>query len=465
MLLVTLAIPLFGAAAQAAPAPSAGSGVQQWAYGADKWVNASITTTNATATIHAFLGWHVIFTATNTSTSTFELEAQRTIGASYFADLCVPNCSAPKMHMNLTVTGWETDAGFANFTTNGTVYENGTAVQALAFENASSQSAGNLSEAMSFSGMMHNMTLSASQAFTLAGHSNAAIRFTPALGLVPWNVQANDTWNASSAFSAQGAWGASWSAQRTGFTGVTVRSSGHAGAQVNASGNVSVYGEDLGLITLDNGQTVPEIVLAVYGPFDDADGVILIPHDFDLFGSAHHEWDGSALAGQGVATAKLDLAIDRFHHRAQFTAAASTYVSGSTSLALTAAPSGGATPAATAAPTEVQAQPETVPQAKSGSACLVNACPTASTGRTFGSLIPLVAIALVALAVVGTISVVEWRVWSKRRAERGLLGSYGQVPTSGLPPAGAVLTKPSEVRVPYTPPPKTPQEPGEPPQS
>src|SRR5262249_6316903 len=135
--------------ATAAQAPAASLSTEQWAYGAEAWSNASVNLPNATLSVHGFLGWHVVLTATNVSSTMRAWEAQRTMAGSFFADYCQPNCTAPAAHGNLSVLGWEQDTGFANITSNAVVYEHGTPVAAFGIANASFRNAGDLTEALS----------------------------------------------------------------------------------------------------------------------------------------------------------------------------------------------------------------------------------------------------------------------------------------------------------------------------
>lgn len=459
-LMVTLVIPALALPASATPVAAAGSvnASTQWAYGTEKWVNVTITLPNATYSAQAFFGWHVVFTATNTSNTTIELEVQRAMLATYHASLCAPNCSSPTLQGNLSVKGWEKNAAFANLTTTAQVHENGTAAAALGILNASSQSSGNLSESLSILATIGGVHRTASANFDLAGHASSSIDFTPALGLVPWNLSSGLTWNSTSAFTAQGAWSIAYSWTRTTFAGAHLNASGNPSGNVNASGSVSIVGKDLGSITLNNGKTVPVIGLLVFGPFDDVDGVILVPHDFDVFGGMGHAYGHFVLAGEVVVTSKVDVFVDAIHHRAVFEAAATTDGPQDASLmtavggTVVAGPASGP---AGPAPTEFQAQPESVPTAQHASSCLVGSCPSSAASAASGWAFVLV-IGLVIAAVLGTVSVVEYRAWRLRHgplAEKpGTTGPIREV--TSAPPPGAYISFPGT--------PTAPQ-PGEPP--
>ncbi|MGI0132187.1 MAG: hypothetical protein ACREDK_03710 [Thermoplasmata archaeon] len=441
-LLVALVVPAVAPSASAAPVLPAGGAPQQWAYGAENWANHSVTVPNGTYTSHAFYGWQVIFTATNTSPTTVMLEAERTMGAYLYTQFCSPSCASPMIFGNLSLVAHEHDAGFANLTYNATVYENGTASAAIGIVDASSQGASSLNESFVFRATHGNLTRSTAYALRVTGHSQASVAFGPSLGLVPWNAQRGLSWNSSAPFTAQGGWAINWSAQRTGYLGGTLNLSGNPSGAVHGNGTVALFGHDWGNVTLRNGLTVPAISLTLVGPFDDHEGVILVPHDFDMFGGNHMAYESESLGMQSAATAKVDFALDALHHRVHIAASATDFASSDSSLGPMIGASTGAQPAATGtSPTEVQGQPEGVAQAQQASNCLNRGCPSspAAGGIVHGAVLGVLVVGLIAIAIIGTVAVVEYRAWAARRLAKGLPGSYGQVPTSGLPPPGAAL--------------------------
>jgi hypothetical protein len=456
-MLALLIVPGLAVPASATPTPLSGAASQQWAYGAQKWVNVSATYGNATYDAHAFFGWHVVWTATNTSATTTQLEVQRTVQGSYYADLCSPNCANATNSGNLTIVGWETDTGFANLTDAATVTMNGSQVPAVGLLNANAQVAGNISESLTLV-LAHHGTSKTS--LNVAGSAHASVSLTPALGLVPINVSTGDRWNSSSAFAAAGAWTIGFTYAHQAFGGGLTSAARTVNGSVNASGTVNLAGGDLGAITLANGATVPVIALAWSGPFDDVDGVILVPHDFDLFGSGDHAWAGDALGSESVATTQVDVSVDAAH-RMHIVAAATAFDSSDSSLATQSAPSEVAGPAsASSGPTVLQAQPESVSAAQQGSSCLLGHCtaPAASTGNALA--LGLI-VGLVVVVVVGSVSVIEYRVWARRRAERGSPAAGGPIRNvTHLPPNGAVMGNPAN-----PPPPATVPGPRYPPQN
>ena len=433
-LLALLVAPALAAPASASPTALAGSNTQQWAYGAQKWVNVTENFGNATYDAHAFFGWQVIFTATNTSATTVALEAQRTLMGSYYAELCSPNCSNPSaVYGNLSVVGWERDAGFANLTTTASVYENGSAVPAVGLSNASAQISGNISEQLTARLATSMFNGSTSSSLFVNGAAHHDVSFSPSLGLVPQNVSSGDEWNSSAAFVASGGWSivANWA--HTSFAGTKSSGSFTPSGSVESNGTVQLNGADIGSVTLRNGQTVPAIAIEWSGPFDDMDGVILVPHDFDMFGTGGHAWASEGLLTQAAATSNIDIGLDAAHHL-RVVAAATAFSESDTSLSTQASSRSGPAPAAaTTGATELQAQPESVAQAQSASGCYVSQCAPASAASGIGSLGVALLVGLVVAVVVGSVSVIEYRVWARRRA--GASSSSATRPA--VPPAGA----------------------------
>jgi hypothetical protein len=423
-----LLVPGLVAPASASPAPLTGGTSQQWAYGAQKWVNVTVDYPNATYSAHAFFGWNVVFTATNTSTTTVELEAQRTMVGDYYATLCSPTCAAPTAQGNLSITAWEKDTGFANLTTTASVYESGTAVPAVGLMNDSARVAGNISESVWLKVQHGATTLTASTELFIAGSAESAVSFSPALGLVPLNTTTGSTWNSSSNISAAGSWSATANWYHTSVLGSTSSGSFTPSGSVSGTGTVALQGADLGNVTLANGASSRVIALAWSGPFDCDDGIILIPHAFDLFGSATHVWGSDELGATIVATSDLDIAIDSFHH-IHLNAATTSFGSTDTSLSTaTAATTVGPSPASVSTPSTVlQAQPESVAAAQSSNACDLGQCGPVTTAAAGAPIGLVLVIGLVAALVVGSVSVIEYRVWARKRAERGQVGTSSPI--------------------------------------
>jgi hypothetical protein len=450
VVVLAMVLPALAAAASGSPVAPASptsaatttsaSATQQWAYGGAKWVNVSLQLGNASYASHAFFGWQVVYTATNTSNGSVELEAQRTMGASLFASFCAPNCTAPRTAGNLSIRGHETDTGFANLTSLSQVYVNGTATAAVGIDNASSTGSAALNESYSLTTAGRTGT----GHLAVTGSSHGAVSFAPSLGLVPWNVTPNETWNSSAAYVASGAWALNYQFSSSPLVGPATSGSGNPTGNASGTGTVDLMGADLGTVTLANGRTVPVIAIAITGPFDDVDGFILVPHGFEIFGTGHHDWDDHAFGAQAVATSRLDVALDTTGHRFQVVASATSYAGSDSTLSPgTSVPSASPTTSSPTASALVQGQPETVASAQKASTCLTTSCTTTTSAAGF--LLPFLLVGLVAAAVIGTVGVVEYRAWARRRSGGGqLVGGYSQqVPSSpGLPPPPTGPTPP-----------------------
>src|SRR5271170_2289936 len=132
--LLALAVgPALAGTASAAPVqPAFISPATQWAYGGQGSVTGTVTSGANTLTWNATFGWTVIYTATNTSASTVELEEQRTVGIQVTSTLTGPNVTA-----TYTYLGTEVDTAFVNLTNESTVYVAGVPVAALGINNES----------------------------------------------------------------------------------------------------------------------------------------------------------------------------------------------------------------------------------------------------------------------------------------------------------------------------------------
>ena len=444
LVLALLVVPALAAPAEASPVPLGASNTQQWAYGAEKWVNVTINLPNATYTQTAFFGWQVVFTATNTSATTQAWEVQRTMMGSFYANYCQPACSNATTFGNLSVVGREQDTGFANLTTTAVVYENGVATAAVGLSNASFENSANLTESLRYTLSQGLLTGSGSSAFDVAGTAHGSVDFAPSLGLAPLNLTNSTSWNSSAAFTSNGAWAVQYFVAHTPIGGHPTSSSGNASATIAHNGTVALWGTDHGTVTLANGVTVPVVVLVWTGPFDDVDGVILIPHDFDLFGDGAHSWNGNLLGAENVATSNLDIAFDAGHHL-RVVASAAAYGSVDDQFGLgSSAPAGPGPMATTSSPTVVQAQPESVSEAQQNAACLAGSCSTSSTHPVAGAILALLVVGVVAAhVVVGVLAYLRFRRGGATMAPAGSASVYA----STQPPQGAVdPTSPSAPR-------------------
>ena len=420
LLILSLAIPSLTAPALGMSAPNPSAPPEQWAYGGQHWSNASSVLPHAEYHVASYFGWTVVYTLTNTSNTSFQLEAQRTMGVSYSAQICTPSCTHANASLNLSLHGMEQETGFANLTTVATVDENGSSVPALGLTDAQSVGRASLNESVVGSRTVAGIHHVLSSSLSVSSTSSAQVTFSTSLGLIPWNVAPDLAWNSSASFTASGAYALQYAWSLVGMNGSisgSLNGSGHPSGAVNASGTVALVGKDLGNLTLANGLTTPVVVLLwTSGPFDGVDGVILVPHGFEIFSDRTHDWDGHAPGIQSVATSRLDLYLDVLHHRLRVAAAASSY-SGSDSLSTSASGAGPFSPAAgSTGPSAalVQAQPESVPAAQATASCLLGGCGGAASsgnvGRVNAAIVALGLLALVALTVVGAAT-----YWNRRR--------------------------------------------------
>ena len=186
-------------------------------------------------------------------------------GASYFAEYCQPNCTNPNASANLTLRAWQQLTAFVNLTTAATVYESSTGgstvigVAALGIDNASSSARGQLNESYS---IMRGTHAGAHGSLGVTHRASMGVQFSPGVGLFPWNASAGQSWNATSAFTAQGGWNDSYTYVDT-LRGITSSSSGSSSGSVSQLRNESVPRARTSNITLKNGM-MPTIVVIGY---------------------------------------------------------------------------------------------------------------------------------------------------------------------------------------------------------
>lgn len=433
LLLAFVGVPALSGAANAAPVTSAATAdpSTQWAYGGQGWSNNTLELGNVTITWDAAFGWTVVFTVTPTAPGTWQLEELRTVGITIAATY-----SGPILKATYNYHGQEQDVAFANLTNQSQVYVNGVAVPALGIDNASVAINGSISEAATKT--IHGLTASAS--LIVKGVAQAATSFSPSLGLIPLNLTGVNEWNSSATGSPSASWNVSYSWTDSGFNGTTGSGSGYKVGSLSGSGPVTLTGYKVHLVTTPifrDGKQRTAIVLVIQGVFDNYDGFILVPHGFDLFGTAGHDYDSTAL---GSATISAEtLFVSSGPGGIAVTAASSTFGSNDRSMNALASPVSQVAPAA--APSSpsgtVLAQPMSVSQANAEANCLVNGCGGAAAAGPIGGL--LVALVGVAVAVVvGTVGVIEWRSYARRKSQKGLVGGYGEGWSNGVPPAVAL---------------------------
>lgn len=455
LLMAFVAVPALSGAANAAPVTGAAvvNPSTQWAYGGQGWSNNTLQYGNVTITWDAYFGWTVVFTVTQTAPGTWMLEEQRTVGVTVSATY-----TGPVMQATYHYQAQETDVGFANVTNQSVVYVNDQPVGALGLDNASAAVNASISESVTKT--VHGQTASASLDVSAVG--KASVAFNPSLGLIPLNLTGIDMWNSSSMASFAGSWLVSYAWADHGYNGSSGSGSGSNGGSINGSGPVTLTGYKLHTEThgmFHDGKDRIAIILVVQGPFDDRDGFILVPHDLDLFGTAPHHFDSTSYGSAAISAETLF--VSPGPGGPSVTAASSTFGANDQSMNAMASPAGTMSPAASPASPGgvVLAQPMSVAAANAEASCLTHGCGSSAVAASLngGLLVALVGVAVA--VVLGTVGVIEWRSYARRRSQRGLVGGYGESWPNGVPPAGAVSPPtmgPSDGQIPADGPPHRP---------
>jgi hypothetical protein len=442
-LLMVLVVPAGIASATAADlAP--GPAYTVWAYGAVRTVDFSGVTVRGweyegTATY----GYTVILNQTNLTAQTFELTANRTMGSRLSVEYCAPTCKHPTSVATISYVAWEAIDAWANFTTNGSVLENGASVPAIALLNSHTTVNGNLTDRLASPMRSGYLTSSVTAA--------ASVTFAQPLGLIPDNLTAGASWTSSSAFAAAGSYTLDYFYHFHGpLLNETVGPSA-TGGYVNRSGNVSVAGSVRpGSVPLD-GTPYQNLSLSVQGPFDAREGFLLVPSVVDLFGASPPgptDMQSGATAAQMTSIyvrpggAHLGIGGSEWVYRASalnpFTAP--TPVGGGSITELAAG-------ADNVSSTPVQGVPIAVAQATQDQNCLVSGAGCSAPAKTLGALFGIGA-AVVVVAVLALAAVV---VTQRRRVPPP---SY---PNAQLYPPGAPIgdaRRSSSAGTPPSPPPE-----------
>jgi hypothetical protein len=436
-LLGVLVVPSLGAAS-ASPSASAST---TWAYGGDRWANDSGTAPggNGSFTLREFLGVQVVLTQTNTSATTFELSANRTVVGIISAAYCRPNCQSPTESAFVSLRAWEVVDATANFTTASSVVGGSGAVPAVGIVNSSVRSSANVSERalVNVTGPLGVHT--ASFYLGVRASVQAAFQFSPALGLVPTNLSATPTWSSQSSYTGNGSGFLAYRATHTTFAGLTTTVGNSSRFSANASGTVSVQGSTLDPVRLDGGIDTTAVRLVVSGPFSVREGFMLLPSGADLF-SAHGGWQSQSVGGQTAGTDAVDYRPSAGSHVGL--EASTTVFAGSASDVTSASPLALGLPAASSGSTTLQAQPETAAQASGQGSCLLNSnCPP--NGGPVGSRPALGGAILLAVAVVGLVVVVVGLLVARQPPR-----TDPPSPNANLYPQGAAAAPPPPGRPP-----------------
>jgi len=407
----------------AAPIPTASADTSAASYGAVRTIVVPPTTASNGWMYQGSVtfGFAVTIFDNSTGPSTFELTMLRTMGVQYTVQFCDPSCGSPTQWANQSFRVYETTTTFANFTSQGTVLQNGTSeVAAIALENSTTYLHANLTESsdiyLPLLGELgpHLRYLGAN----LFGQSS--VTFSPALGLFPVNLSPGSTWSSTSSFTAVGSASYDYFYAAHAPIKTVIIGPVSGGGSLSTSGNVAVAGAyPAGSTFQFGGQTYPAITLVITGPFDVREGIIFIPTTVDLFGSVSQPWAGNATGTATAQMANLDIKAGSGAHF-QFVASSWKYAS-STENAATATSvvpaSSNLAPAATNSnqlpPGTVQGLPVSSPQVSSDQNCLItgSGCPGSSSGPSPHSLLGLAVIAgvVVVAAVLIAVGIVSRR--------------------------------------------------------
>jgi hypothetical protein len=362
---------------------------------------ASGTGTNGSYAEHYYFAWKVVFTQTNTSNTTFQLEAQRTVIGVLYAGGTYNAASA-----NLTVMGWQLETGFANFTTTGTVttVPNGTSVPAVAMSNEHGWGSGNITEVFSASWIGIGGAQKTGYWYaSVAASAMAQVSLQPALGLFPIAPYTGEMWNSMSSFNSSAEYTVAWHsyANTPWFSWSSTNTVGPVNLQ--GSGTVFLTGADYGTRVF-GGVTAAVIGIALSGngfSFSNHEGIILLPTQGNLFGSGGSTSSGapSTPGTQAFGTSDIDVSLANANHGG-IIAASSSYGSssvwGSTSTASVGASS--IQPKATSTTGTVQGYPMTVSAAQAW--CLYN-CPAGAKPNGAAIVAVLVIATVAVIAIVG----------------------------------------------------------------
>jgi len=430
LLLAFAIVPALSGAASAASvtSPALVNPANQWAYGGEGWSNNSLVIGNATIHWDSMFGWTVIFTVTQTAPGIWMIEEQRTLGITIST-----SASSPHGVGTYYYHAQETDVAFANVTNHSVVYVGGQAVPALGILNASASVNGLIDQSISVT--VGGLTRSAS--LDVTGTAHAFTSFAPSLGLIPLNLSGIHEWNSTAVASPSASWNVSWTWKDQGYNGTTGSGSGSKTGNLSGTGIVRLTGFQVAVLHPFSDHMVRVgLVLIIQGPFDDYDAFILVPHDFDLFGSAVHDYDSLQLGSAGISAENLY--VSSGPGGPTVTAADQTFGSADTAINAQASPMTDVAPAASSSPaTTVNGQPISLAQAQVINHGLTSG-PSSSGGSMANGVLVAALIGLVVVAVVGTLGVIEWRSYSRRRSKGGLVGGYGESWPNGVPPAAAL---------------------------
>jgi len=428
VLVVVALLAGFVGVASAAPVTPSASATTAWAYGGTNSSSGTLKIGDTVITWNVTVAVDVIFNATPTVANTTAIQVQRTIAVDVLLTVTSPNLTG-----SFSVKGLEVDNGYANVTNASQVDASGTMVPALGLINSSVSAKASLNEALV--GARDNA--SAFAYFNVSGAAHGAVDFTPALGLIPLNLTGISSWNSTAIAHPSANWNFSYNYAYRGWNGTNGKGAATRIGAWNATGPVNLTGQVLSLPAAHFGDHAARtaILLMVTGPADLYDGFLIIPHGFDLFGGQRQVFDYASLSTSTI-TGDVVFVTAGHLHVMSFSAARVSFTSSDPPVT-TATSSSGPVPAT--APLSagqggsVLAQPESVSAAESQAHCLQFGC--GSTGGWLSGLAGAALVGALIAVVVGTVGVVEWRSYSRRKtAKNQLVGGYSEGMGLGVPP-------------------------------
>lgn len=457
---IAIAVLLLGAGPSFAPAmaggapivATAGAGPSAWAYGGQANYSLNVTTNHTSYSVYGALDFHTVLTQTNSSATTFFVTMNRTLGFAYTAQYCSPACgSSARVEITISVRGMETDSGTANFTRNGTVEVNGSAVTALAITNSTDRMLSLLNESSSYAlrgPLLRNSSGTAQLA--VSSEERSVANFSPALGLVPTNLYSGEHWNSTSAFDATGSGVVGIAYRRTASTlSVPVVGNVRLPQSSNLTGTVALQGVDDGSLLLVGGLHAPILRFLTRGALAAQDGLLWAPAGSNLFGAGSAAYAADSAGGVSAGTTALDWGVGG-GGRLGLAASAVTLApapDGSTLLGTSPSSAAGATVTGAmplvggASEATVQGEPESVGAAQAGGQCIISgACPSVGTAPAPGpGPSPPYALFLVGATVVVLVALLAGLVVARRRSPpRGpspIAGAGSLTGAAPLPPA------------------------------
>lgn len=428
VLVVVGLLAAFAGATAAAPVTPSASATASWAYGGQNSTNGSRVDGIYTITWSASVGDVVIFNATPTGPNVTELQAQRTVGVTIMISISDTKGSAT---FNYHAT--EVVNAYANITNASTVDVAGKMVPALGVENSAFHGTASLAESLVDAGLIGS---SASAYLNVSAKANAQVSFAPALGVIPLKLAGVTEWNSTAMATPSAAWNISWNYAIHGWNNTTAVGGSARSGSWDASGPVNLTGQLFTVGLPHFHDLVPRVgvLLTVRGPARLYDGFIFIPRGFDLFSATHQAYDSDSMSNVTISGQALYLTTGRVKADS-LTASKLTVGGGSGKVPLLVAPKGSEVPAAASSVGgSVVAQPESVSAAQSQAHCLQFGC--ASAAPWFSGAVALVIVGGLIAAVAGTVGVVEWRSYARRKNRSNqLIGGYGEAKAFGAPPS------------------------------